>query len=72
MKNFYIIILTCFLINISESAFSQSIAGNYVWEDINANGIQDEPASSGINGVTIEIYQPSGSVPDPVNDLLIG
>lgn len=72
MKNFYLIILTCFLINISESAFSQSIAGNYVWEDINANGIQDEPASSGINGVTIEIYQPLGSVPDPVNDLLIG
>lgn len=72
MKNFHLIILTCFLINISESTFSQSIAGNYVWEDINANGIQDEPASSGINNVTIEIYQPLGSVPNPLNDPLIG
>ena len=73
MRNIYFIILTCLLINITyKSAYSQSIAGNYVWEDLNANGIQDEPASSGINNVTIEIYQPIGSVPDPANDTFVG
>jgi SdrD B-like domain/Secretion system C-terminal sorting domain len=31
-------------------------AGNYVWTDTNANGLQDEPASAGINGVTVELW----------------
>lgn len=29
--------------------------GNYVWEDVNQNGQQDEPASSGINGVVVKL-----------------
>ncbi|MCP9766263.1 SdrD B-like domain-containing protein [Lacihabitans soyangensis] len=72
MRNIYFIILTCLLININFKSFSQSTVGNYVWEDINANGIQDEPASSGMNNVTVEIYQPIGSIPDPSSDTFVG
>jgi|GEM_PF-1064705 len=31
--------------------------GNYVWQDANGNGIQDEPATSGINGVQVELFK---------------
>jgi uncharacterized repeat protein (TIGR01451 family) len=31
--------------------------GDYVWEDVNKNGIQDEPPSDGRNGVTVQLYQ---------------
>jgi fimbrial isopeptide formation D2 family protein/uncharacterized repeat protein (TIGR01451 family) len=31
--------------------------GDYVWNDVNANGIQDEPAADGVNGVTVQLYQ---------------
>ncbi|OYU65331.1 MAG: hypothetical protein CFE22_14410 [Cytophagaceae bacterium BCCC1] len=72
MKKIYFILITCYLIIISSSVFSQNIVGNYVWEDLNANGIQDEPVSAGLNNVTIEIYQPVGSVPDPANDTFVG
>jgi uncharacterized repeat protein (TIGR01451 family) len=72
MKKIYFILITCYLINISPSVFSQSTVGNYVWQDINANGIQDEPSSFGINNVAVEIYQPIGSVPDSLNDTFIG
>ena len=30
--------------------------GDYVWNDVNGNGIQDESPSDGINGVTIYLY----------------
>ncbi len=30
--------------------------GNYVWHDVNTNGIQDEAASDGINGIKVELY----------------
>src|ERR1043166_4715768 len=36
--------------------------GNYVWEDRNANGVQDEPASAGINGVTVKLLDCGGNV----------
>ncbi len=29
--------------------------GNYIWTDINGNGIQDEGIAAGINGVTVEL-----------------
>ncbi|RLG19970.1 hypothetical protein DRN74_06160 [Candidatus Micrarchaeota archaeon] len=39
--------------------------GDYVWNDANGNGVQDEGAGYGINGVTVNLYQgacpPSGS-----------
>ncbi|HIC88063.1 MAG TPA: hypothetical protein EYP04_01480, partial [Anaerolineae bacterium] len=30
--------------------------GDYVWYDDNDNGVQDEPAGNGINGVTVDLY----------------
>jgi uncharacterized repeat protein (TIGR01451 family) len=35
--------------------------GNYAWNDINKNGLNDEPTSAGINGLTVELYQDNGS-----------
>ena len=32
-------------------------AGNYVWIDLNGNGLNDETASSGMNGVTVELWK---------------
>ncbi|MFY7963962.1 MAG: SdrD B-like domain-containing protein, partial [Chitinophagaceae bacterium] len=34
--------------------------GNYVWIDANNNGIQDEPASSGVNGLKVYLLNSSG------------
>ncbi|MGB0931932.1 MAG: SdrD B-like domain-containing protein, partial [Chitinophagales bacterium] len=35
--------------------------GNYVWNDLNSNGVQDESALAGINGVTVNLYQSDGT-----------
>ncbi|MBX7241573.1 MAG: hypothetical protein K1X92_07480 [Bacteroidia bacterium] len=37
---------------------AQGSVGNYVWNDINGDGIQNEPASGGINGVTVQLWGP--------------
>jgi hypothetical protein len=39
--------------------------GDYVWNDTNENGIQDEPSSAGQNGVTVNLLDADG---DPVLD----
>ncbi|WP_159447552.1 SdrD B-like domain-containing protein [Maribacter arcticus] len=36
--------------------------GNYVWEDTNRNGINDEPASAGVEGVTANLRDENGNV----------
>jgi uncharacterized repeat protein (TIGR01451 family) len=36
--------------------------GDYVWEDTNGNGINDEPASAGIDGVTVNLKDENGDV----------
>jgi uncharacterized repeat protein (TIGR01451 family) len=47
-------------------------AGNYVWFDRNADGIQNEPASSGINGVTVHLYLDDGdNIAEPGGDDLL-
>ena len=50
--------------------------GNYVWEDYNRNGVQDEPQNAGLNGVTVTLMCLSGTtyVPYPFgpNVLLTG
>jgi uncharacterized repeat protein (TIGR01451 family) len=43
--------------------------GNYVWEDVNDNGLQDEPASAGVNGVTVRLLDTSGSPVDDPNQV---
>lgn len=35
--------------------------GNYVWLDRNRNGIQDEAAEEGLNGITVKLYKDSAS-----------
>ena len=35
--------------------------GNYIWFDDNKNGLQDEPASFGINGEKVYLYKDNGS-----------
>jgi len=36
--------------------------GNYVWNDLNGDGIQNEPASAGLNGITVNLYDSGGSL----------
>ncbi len=36
--------------------------GDYVWIDRNGNGIQDEPPSDGVNGITVRLYNGSGTL----------
>ncbi|WP_298821158.1 SdrD B-like domain-containing protein, partial [uncultured Chloroflexus sp.] len=36
--------------------------GNYVWIDRNGNGIQDEPSSDGVNGITVRLYDASNTL----------
>ena len=34
--------------------------GDYVWNDLNADGIQNEPAANGLNGIGVQIYTGAG------------
>ncbi|MCS6845172.1 MAG: GEVED domain-containing protein [Caldilineales bacterium] len=36
--------------------------GNYVWHDEDHNGLQDEPAANGLNGVTVRLYTADGAL----------
>jgi uncharacterized repeat protein (TIGR01451 family) len=36
--------------------------GNYVWSDVNRDGVQNEPASNGINGITVQLLNKDGVV----------
>lgn len=47
--------------------------GNYIWRDINRDGVQNEPPEQGVNGVTVNLLDASGQVlsstvttPDPL------
>ncbi|MEZ0607464.1 SdrD B-like domain-containing protein [Fibrella sp. WM1] len=47
--------------------------GNYVWMDTNANGKQDEPASAGVNGVSVQLWSPGGDgLRGTDDDFLVG
>lgn len=37
--------------------------GNYVWNDENNNGLQDESSNSGINGIEVRLYEEGGVAP---------
>jgi hypothetical protein len=49
--------------------------GNYVWQDVNRNGIQDEPltgaAAKGINGVRVELWTDADGNPATTGDQAI-
>lgn len=47
--------------------------GNYVWTDLNADGINNEPASAGINGVTVQLYSVGTDLTQgTADDILLG
>ncbi|UQZ81365.1 Serine-aspartate repeat-containing protein D precursor [Paenibacillus konkukensis] len=41
---------------------AKSEIGDYVWNDLNGDGIQNEPAEQGVNGVHVELYTAAGSL----------
>ena len=50
----------------------QSMAlGNYVWIDTNNNGLNDEPASNGVDGVSVNLYLDNGDGVLGAGDTLI-
>lgn len=46
---------------VTVTANTPATVGNYVWADTNSNGLQDEPASLGINGITVELWKDDGT-----------
>jgi len=42
--------------------------GDYVWQDNNRNGMQDEPAGAGIAGVTVSLYDGTTLVATDITD----
>ena len=38
--------------------------GNYVWNDQDGNGLQNEPSLAGLNGVTVQLYDSSNNLID--------
>jgi hypothetical protein len=51
--------------------FKEGTIGNYVWYDMNADGINNEPASSGINGVTVQLFSSIDNVVGNLDDQLV-
>jgi uncharacterized repeat protein (TIGR01451 family) len=47
--------------DVTTSLLPSAKIGNYVWRDENSDGIQNEPASSGLNGVTVTLYTSAGA-----------
>lgn len=46
--------------------------GNYVWWDLNSDGVQNEPVDYGVNGVTVNLYADDGDgTPNPALDTLL-
>lgn len=47
--------------------------GDYVWQDLNNNGQQDEPPGAGVNGVTVKLWSPGGDgVIGGTDDFVVG
>jgi SdrD B-like domain len=42
--------------------YGAAALGNYVWIDTNRDGLQNEPASNGVNGVTVTVTDTAGKV----------
>lgn len=53
--------------DVSSSLTPSATIGNYVWRDVNNDGIQNEAASFGVNGVTVTLFTSAGvQVGNPV------
>ncbi|MFT3679692.1 MAG: SdrD B-like domain-containing protein [Ferruginibacter sp.] len=46
--------------------------GDYVWKDINGNGLQDDGLSNGINGITVQLWNAADGIEGNGNDILVG
>lgn len=47
--------------------------GNYVWQDLNGNGRQDELPGAGTNGVSVQLWSPGGDdLRGTADDFLVG
>lgn len=44
--------------DLDAGVFQGASIGNYVFKDANLNGIQDDGAANGVNGVVVRLYQP--------------
>lgn len=40
-----------------DAGYFKARIGNYVWIDTNGDGLQNEAAANGLNGITVELYQ---------------
>ncbi|NLD18999.1 MAG: DUF5011 domain-containing protein [Clostridiales bacterium] len=47
-------------VSVQIGSATQSSIGNFVWLDLNGNGLYDA-AEPGVNGVTVELYDPNGT-----------
>ncbi len=45
--------------------------GNYAWIDTDGNGLQNEPAAQGLNGVTVELWHSTDNVVGGVDDSFV-
>lgn len=53
-------------------ATETAAAGDYVWFDRDGDGVQNEPVTDGINGVTVRLYiDDNDSNPEPASDVLV-
>ncbi len=52
--------------------FQPAQLGDTVWEDVNYDGQQNEPAANGVNGVTVRLLNGSGSPVDNPNTPAVG
>jgi uncharacterized repeat protein (TIGR01451 family) len=58
---------------LDQGLFPQPLAalGGYTWFDSNANGLQDEATTDGLNGITVKLYKNTNGTADPLTDMLI-
>ena len=48
-------------LDIDQGFYKAGKIGNYVWRDVNNNGVQDETPDFGINGVTVTLFTGAGA-----------
>lgn len=67
----FTLLCVIFLLNLG-NVFAQGSIGNYVWFDTNGNGLQDEPITNGINGVSVELWNAGADkLPHTADDALL-
>ncbi|MBX7240609.1 MAG: T9SS type A sorting domain-containing protein [Bacteroidia bacterium] len=60
-----------FFSGVTTLTLAQGSVGNYIWFDSNRDNLQNEPASSGINGVSVELWSSSNSIVGDMEDVFV-